>query len=67
MDLFDPVHGKSQPTRLWDVFLLGPFLMWAGTQQRLPQWARTGLVVSGLFTIWYNAENYRRIEQGKPT
>lgn len=54
-------HGKSQPVRLLDVFLLGPFMIWAGTQKRLPSWARTALIISGVATVGYNARNYLRI------
>jgi hypothetical protein len=56
-------HGKSQGVRLLDVFLLGPFMIWAGTQQRLPAWAKWGLIGAGIGTITYNAINYARIKK----
>ena len=48
---------KSQLVRLLDVFLLGPFLIrYAG------KWgkgvSRDFLLVSGIFTILYNGNNY---------
>lgn len=53
--------GKSQRMRLADVFLLGPFMVWAGAQGRLPGWAKAVLIASGIATIVYNARNYQQI------
>jgi len=54
---------KGQNVRLMDVFLLGPFMVWAGYKSRdLPQWARTTMVVSGVGTIVYNGFNYLTFE-----
>jgi len=55
--------GKSQNVRLIDVFALGPFMVWAATQKTLPKWAQVALVVSGILTITYNADNYRKVAQ----
>lgn len=56
---------KSQDVRLVDVFLLGPFMMWAGWEESgLPAWARTVLFVSGVATVYYNGRNYLMIERG---
>ena len=52
---------KSQTVRLVDVFVLGPFLIWAGTQGRLSGWARLLLLVSGIATVLYNGRNYLRL------
>ncbi len=49
---------KSQTVRLVDIGLLGPFMVWLGFQDRVPEWAGTLMVVSGLLTIAYNARNY---------
>jgi hypothetical protein len=44
---------------LVDVFALGPFMVWAGLQnKKLPPWARNALVISGAATVGYNARNY---------
>ena len=58
-------HGKSQDVRLLDVFVLGPFMLWVATQDRIPAWARAALGVSGAATIIYNWNNYRRIKGGR--
>jgi len=54
---------KAQPIRLVDVFLLGPFMMWAGakmvkTEGQLAGWA---MLLSGVGTILYNGKNYLEI------
>lgn len=49
---------KSQAVRLVDIGILGPFMVWVGLQERVPEWAGAALVVSGLLTIAYNARNY---------
>lgn len=50
---------KPQSVRLLDVFVLGPFMIWSGHRaRRLPGWARAGLVLAGLGTVAYNAQNY---------
>lgn len=51
---------KGQAVRLVDVFALGPFMVWAATVPRLPEWARLALFVSGVLTVTYNADNYMR-------
>lgn len=57
---------KSQQVRLVDVFVLGPFLAWAGWEDSaLPNWARFALFLSGVATIWYNGRNYIAIEKTK--
>jgi hypothetical protein len=55
--------GKSQGIRLMDVFLLGPFMVWAGARSQLPPWARTFLIGAGVATILYNAWNYQVIDR----
>ena len=49
---------KTQRVRLVDVFVLGPFMIWASRAPELPPWARLALGLSGLATIVYNARNY---------
>ena len=60
----EPVPGqvqKTQSVRLGDVFLLGPFLIWAGAQKEpLPGWARSTLFFSGVMTVVYNLYNYEQ-------
>jgi hypothetical protein len=47
--------------RLLDVFVLGPFMVWAGLQQKDPL-LLAGLVSIGIGTIWYNGRNYLRLK-----
>lgn len=49
---------KSQAVRLVDVFLLGPFMLWAAGRLEAPPWARTTLAAAGALTILYNGRNY---------
>ncbi len=55
--------SKTQNVRLLDVFALGPFMVWAATRRTLPEWAQVTLFVSGVLTVAYNAENYRKAAQ----
>jgi hypothetical protein len=49
----------AQPVRVFDVFVLGPFMVWAGAKARdLPTWARGGLIVSGIATSIFNGVHY---------
>lgn len=50
---------KSQNVRLIDIFLLGPFMIYAGT--KLPtKTMQTIMIVSGILTITYNYNNFRK-------
>lgn len=49
---------KSQYVRLLDVFVIGPVLIYAGTFKALPKYLRVFLIVVGILTILYNANNY---------
>ena len=53
--------SKTQEIRALDILALGPLLVWAAYQTGpLPRWTRCALLASGILTIVYNAENYRR-------
>ena len=52
------VIEKGQGLRLIDVFVLGPFMMWAGAQRPMPEWSRGMLIAAGLLTIGFNLDNY---------
>ena len=52
---------KSQPVRLVDVFLLGPFMVWAGIQGKLPRPARFVLIAAGAATVVFNGLNWLQI------
>lgn len=55
---------KTQTTRLVDVFLLGPFMIYAATLiPREHHVVRTILAISGWGTIAYNAHNYALIRR----
>lgn len=59
-----PVYGKGQLTRLWDVFFVGPVMIWAARTVR-PRWLAGTLAGLGVLTIVFNAGNYFRIERGQ--
>lgn len=55
---------KSQAVRLFDVFVLGPFMIWFGSRSKKPDdLAKNFLVSSGIGTIIYNWKNYQRIKK----
>jgi len=51
--------------RLFDVLVLGPWLLWLGARHRtnLHPIERAGLVAAGALTIAYNAKNYLETER----
>lgn len=56
---------KAQGVRLFDVLLLGPVMIYAGTQLKRNKNLGLFLSLSGLGTIAFNGANYVRIEQLK--
>jgi len=62
-----PYSSKAQPVRLFDVLVLGPWLLWLGARTRtsLHPIERAGLVAAGALTIAYNAKNYLENERTK--
>lgn len=50
---------KGQAIRLFDVFALGPFMVWAGTRLK-PREAGVLMVAAGVGTILLNGVNYLR-------
>ena len=60
-----PCFSKAQPVRLFDVLVLGPWLLWLGARHRtsLHPIERAGLVTAGALTIAYNAKNYLENER----
>lgn len=59
----DRAIQKTQEVRLVDVFLLGPFMIWAGTNMRHKCAGRV-MMIAGVATIAYNWRNYQRAEEG---
>ena len=55
-------NSKGQTTRLFDVFVLGPFMIWYALSGSMPHsfWAQDLLVAAGVFTVLYNGRNYIR-------
>ena len=52
-------HQKSQIVRLYDVFLLAPFLLYVGYKAKgIKNWERYGIYFIGISTIIYNGRNY---------
>ena len=70
MDTSEARHlevSKSQAMRLFDVFVLGPFMISYASKKRQPPFMRLLLGVFGVTTILYNARNYqmtRDLEEG---
>ena len=62
MQRLEPIESvsKSQAVRLFDVFVLGPWLVWLGARsaRRGSGFERAALVSVGLGTILYNGSNY---------
>tara|TARA_Y100000034_G_C6855989_1_gene388996 strand:- start:331 stop:555 length:225 start_codon:yes stop_codon:yes gene_type:complete len=58
---------KTQNVRLWDVFAIGPALLYLATKKELTGLHKAILVVIGGGTIIYNLNNYRenRKKNGK--
>lgn len=53
---------KSQNVRLWDVFFIGPMMMWGGAAlRRENKLAGDALVVLGGLTVLYNWANHRKL------
>ena len=50
---------KSQAVRLYDVFLLAPFLLYVGYKAKgITKLERYGIYLIGISTILYNGRNY---------
>jgi hypothetical protein len=57
--------AKSQPVRLWDVFILGPAMIWLGTRpdKRLSSLEADLVALVGAGIIFYNGRNWLRIRK----
>lgn len=55
---------KTQTIRVFDVFVFGPVIMYAGTRKELPMWLRSSLLLIGAGTIIYNGYNYMKAKDG---
>ena len=51
---------KSQTIRLVDVFVLGPFMVWAGLRA-MPRGTGAVMAAAGVATIIFNGRNYLEI------
>ena len=56
---------KPQAIRLVDVFLLGPFMVWAGMRLR-PRGAGLLMMAAGVGTIWLNGRNFLALQRSGP-
>lgn len=54
---------KTQNVRLIDVFVLGPFMIWAGYQLK-NDLAKAAMIAAGAATIAYNWQNYEHYSKG---
>ena len=61
----DPDGSKGQHVRILDIAILGPFMILYALLISAPLIVRIILFLIGLFTITYNARNYRVIARQK--
>lgn len=55
---------KAQPLRLWDVFILAPMLVYAGTRKtKLTPRVKNFLVMSAISIAAYELKNFLEIKQ----
>ncbi len=57
---------KSQKVRAFDIYALGPFMIWfalASKKKPMARWPRKILFVSGVMTMVYNYQNYKKIAE----
>jgi hypothetical protein len=55
-------YGKSQQVRLLDIFVLGPLMVYVGTQAKeVSPVVKTAITLAGVSTVLYNLGNYTRI------
>ncbi len=54
---------KSQKVRAFDIYALGPFLLYAAfaSKRGLGKWPRRALFTAGVFTIIYNVKSYQAL------
>lgn len=55
---YPPEIKKSQMVRLWDVFGLGPAMVYIGITNKIPTYQQILLITAGAATVWYNGKNY---------
>jgi hypothetical protein len=54
---------KSQKVRAFDIYVLGPFMMWYSVKSKgMSAWPRRALFISGFMTTLYNYENYKKVK-----
>jgi hypothetical protein len=49
---------KTQAIRLIDIFFIAPLLVFVALKYRIPEPAKTTLLVTGILTAIYNGGNY---------
>jgi hypothetical protein len=62
-DSFDEL-AKTQKVRVFDIYFLGPFLLYAATRKTpLSKWTKRTLFVAGCMTMVYNWSKYKSIKE----
>jgi hypothetical protein len=56
--IYSQTIGKPQVVRLFDVFFLGPIMMYSAAKNKLPRPLKAVLFVSGVLTVTYNLKNF---------
>lgn len=63
---FDDIEAllKSQKVRAFDIYALGPFMVWYSVKSKgVSPWAKRALFVSGIMTVVYNYQNYKKAQE----
>jgi len=56
--------AKTQKVRLFDIYFLGPFLLYAATRKApLGTWTKRTLFVAGIMTVVYNWSKYKTVKE----
>lgn len=54
--------NSTQWIRLWDVFFIGPFLIYVGFKYEMPKPAKWTLIAIGVGTIIYNGVRFLKFK-----
>lgn len=66
MSVYDNFESlaKTQKVRLFDIYALGPFLLYAATRKSpLGRWTKRTMFVAGCMTMVYNWQKYKTLKQ----
>lgn len=61
----DPRELQAQPSRIAEILVYGPMMVFNGMGRSPPPWARTGMIILGVGTIVYGLYRYFDVERRK--